>query len=449
MHDDLSRQVAGVEVYTSWLLAGQRSRHDVGVLSARFDPTRKTGELVQHPHAVEGVQHFEAIQNRDWWRFEQTWRDPRMKPAYDAALDRFDPDLLHVQHLMNLTLSLVEVAVDRGIPIVMTLHDHFMACANGGQRFHPDRTRCEELDAGVCGRCTWTQVGPLLAIKGRRAAARGLIELDPGRAAGREVPPDRLRRLRGRMSRIIPAPFGVDRIEKRWEAMRLLGDRLDLLIAPSRDLARAMIEFGLPESKIQILPHGLPDPSAVEPALLGDHAEHFGYLGSLVPHKGVHHLVTAFNGMPEDAVLSIYGSLTDDPGYVAELRGLAMHPGIRFVGEVPPTEVPTRLATLDCLVAPSIWRENAPLGVQQALAARVAVVATDLGGHRELLEQGGGLLVPPGDDVALRTALQRLHSEQGLARRLAEAAPPPRGIETHLAELDRLYDAVPGLRKEP
>jgi len=56
---------------------------------------------------------------------------------------------------------------------------------------------------------------------------------------------------------------------------------------------------------------------------------------------------------------------------------------------------------------PSLWWENSPLTVLEALAAGVPVVASRTGGVPEVVPEGAGLLVPPGDVGALRTALQR------------------------------------------
>jgi len=441
----LPQQVAGVEVYTSRLLTGQCHEDEVGLVTARVDRERRSGDLVRSHW--EGVPVYEVIQNRDASSFAQTWHDARLSQAFRSVFDAFEPDVLHVQHLMNLTLSLVEIAKEKRIPIVMTLHDHWWSCANGGQRFHPDRRRCESLDASTCGRCTWSSVGPMIALRGalrRRREARIETESsgEESVVASASGPSSRMRALQGVLARRLPTPFGAQRIERRWRAMRGLADDVDLFLAPSRDLAEAAREFGFPARRVQVLRHGMPfskkQGSRARPFL----AEHFGYLGSLVPHKGVHHLVAAFAEMPDNARLSVYGSLKDDPGYVRELREIARHPGIRFLGEVDPTSVIEVLARLDCLVVPSIWRENAPLTVQEAFVAGTPVVVSDLGGLSELVEAGGGLLVPAGDEAALRAALQRLSSESELVLRLAAGISTPRSIEDHLSDLRRIYSEL-------
>jgi glycosyltransferase involved in cell wall biosynthesis len=73
------------------------------------------------------------------------------------------------------------------------------------------------------------------------------------------------------------------------------------------------------------------------------------------------------------------------------------------------------------LVLPS-FAEGLPVVLMEALAARVPVVATRIAGVAELVEDGvSGLLVPPGDAVALRAALARVLGDPALRRAMGEA----------------------------
>ena len=77
---------------------------------------------------------------------------------------------------------------------------------------------------------------------------------------------------------------------------------------------------------------------------------------------------------------------------------------------------------LDCFILPSLG-EGISNTILEAMAARLAVVATRVGGNAELIESGmTGLLVPPGDSDALAEALVRYSTDRALARRHAKAA---------------------------
>jgi glycosyltransferase involved in cell wall biosynthesis len=449
VHDYLPEQVAGVEVYTSRIAHRQSQDHEVGLLFAVLAPDRPDASVEIGREAR--VETFGLVQNRRWSRFEQTWLDAKLAPAIGRVLDRFAPDVLHVQHLMNLGLGVVHEARRRGIPIVMTLHDQWLACANGGQRFRADRQRCDELDARRCARCTHSMVGPALALRGRgqrrRARAReqggeggpaSQIVVSPGEASAAV---SASKWLRAGWAGLVGG-LGGGRIEARWRAMRALGDEVDRFIAPSQDMRAAAIEFGLPAERVLRLPYGMPRQVAPRSRALPEHASRFAYLGSLVPHKGVHDLVCAFESLPATARLDVFGSQTDAPGYVAELRRAIRHPGIRLRGEIAPDRVPDLLGEIDCLVSPSIWRENAPLSVQEALGAGTPVIASDLGGHGELLAEGGGLLFEAGNVEALARVLGRLVSEAGLARKLGGSAMRLTSVEEHAVALDDVYRSL-------
>jgi glycosyltransferase involved in cell wall biosynthesis len=93
---------------------------------------------------------------------------------------------------------------------------------------------------------------------------------------------------------------------------------------------------------------------------------------------------------------------------------------VRFLGFRP--DVPDLLAASDFFVLPSLT-EGLPLSILEAMAHRLPVVATPVGGIPEIIEDGKhGLLVPVQDPQALADAITRLAGEPGLCNSLGEAA---------------------------
>ena len=100
----------------------------------------------------------------------------------------------------------------------------------------------------------------------------------------------------------------------------------------------------------------------------------------------------------------------------AELR-ITHH--IHFLGHR--SDIPDLMAMADVLLLTS-RSEGVPQAVTQALGMRLPVVATDVGGVGELIEnEHSGLLIPPEDPAAAATALARLEQDKELALRLGEA----------------------------
>ena len=111
------------------------------------------------------------------------------------------------------------------------------------------------------------------------------------------------------------------------------------------------------------------------------------------------------------------GELRDQLGADADRLGVADR--VTFVGFR--RDMDALLGACDLVVLPSLY-EGLPLALIEAMAAGRAVVATDIGGTRELVMDGEtGILVPPRDPTALAGAVQRVVGDDALARRLGSA----------------------------
>ena len=105
----------------------------------------------------------------------------------------------------------------------------------------------------------------------------------------------------------------------------------------------------------------------------------------------------------------------------ARLRALAAgDPRIRFRGPVAPDGQGRLWDSLDALVVPSLWWENSPLAVLEALAAGTPVVSTPVSGMRGLLGGGAGVVVDDFTPEALAAAIRELLHDP--ARRAAMGA---------------------------
>ena len=153
-------------------------------------------------------------------------------------------------------------------------------------------------------------------------------------------------------------------------------------------------------------------------------------------------LIEAILGLTQhDWTLDVIGNPALDPSYSARLRALAKGDArIRFRGGVAPAALEGVWDELDLLVVPSLWWENSPLTVLEALAAGVPVVASRTGGVPEVLPQDAGALVPPGDVNALRSALADVLEGRLLAGALAPL--PLKTAALGARELAALYSAL-------
>jgi len=434
VHDFLPLHVAGVEVYTSLLSRFLSHDHDVSILTSEVRPERPNLSLERREHM--GMPVFELVNNHRFQSFEETYRHPEIDARLESVLDEVRPDVIHIQHLMNHSFGIVDAARKRGIPVLLTLHDHWLECANGGQRFRAEEGRCETLDARQCGACTAHM--NRMGFASRSALARFEGGQSRSRATARMI--DLARRGAGRVG----AARQARRIRARWKHVHEMADKVDLFISPSRYLRDEFVRFGFPETKVIHSDYGFDVDGFEMRGDLPETVRKFGFVGSLVPHKGVHILIQAFQRMPRDATLEICGALHYSPFYAEGLQQNATHPGVSFNGGYPPDRVPSFLREIDCLIVPSIWQENSPLTVHEGFMTGIPVVAARMGGMVELIDEGGGLLYDPDDPGALHECLQRLYDEPGLGRRLGASAPQVKSIKENATELAQLYHSFTG-----
>ena len=180
--------------------------------------------------------------------------------------------------------------------------------------------------------------------------------------------------------------------------------------------------FSAPEhwSKLHIVHCGV-DPARYDgPA--PNAAVHLLFVGRLAAVKGVPVLFEALQGLISehpDLRLTLVGDGPEREALERLAAGLGDH--VDFVGYKSQDEVAALLREATALVLPS-FAEGLPVVLMEALAARVPVVTTRIAGVADLVEDGeSGLLVPPGDAVALRAALARVLGDPEARRRMGEA----------------------------
>jgi glycosyltransferase involved in cell wall biosynthesis len=438
VHGFPPRSTAGVEVYTLRLAHALRARgHEVLVLSAVHDLAARPGSTRRRQH--EGVPVVEVVNVHHRGTLAATYDDPDMDRAIATVLREFRPDCVHVQHLLNLSAGLVAEARGAGARVVFTLHDYWLSCPRDGLRARADLTICETMDHAVCAACIADSpylVPPLQ--RGLAGAARGL---GLGRHLHRlhDLAPrfteTTLRLLRRAKPPDLPA--GALAMDQRAAALRAAAAGVDAFLAPTTFARDRALAFGLDPARTRVVRLGvLREPARARP---GGPRRRFGFVGTLAPHKGVHVLVEAFRALPDPTItLDLHGSETVHPGYAASLRRSAGGDArVRFRGPFAEGSQDAVLDSFDVLVLPSVWWENSPLVVLEALGRGLPVIASAIGGVPELVTGDSGLLVSPGDRAQLRDALASVREGVRLAGPLAPL--PLRTVAEHASELEGIY----------
>jgi glycosyltransferase involved in cell wall biosynthesis len=406
----------GTELYTQSLA---RTQIKQGHHAAVFAPSSSSHLATEFTsESDDGLQVYRVpLGERSRTRvFIDTFRKPKIQNALSQVLRIERPDLVHIQHLMGMPMTLAQVLQVARIPYLVTLHDYWYVCANAQLLTNTDQAVCQGPDSLFtnCAQCALA-----------RAGQNGLQWLAPS------VAPLMAARNRG---------------------LRKVLDGAGCVIAPTRFVRQTYADLGLEQGKMVVIPHGINLPEEVRQmrqdasrtSQKEERCLRIGFVGSIAWQKGVHVLVEAANRLPQDSVaVTIYGSLDSFPEYTARLRDMIAGPSINLSGRLARRDLWQALADLDLIVLPALWYETSSLVLDEAFAARVPVVASDIGVLAEKVQDGvNGRLFPPGDAQALRDILQAIIDDPALLEHWQNGIPDVRGIEEHVQQIEELYRSL-------
>lgn len=328
-------------------------------------------------------------------------------------LETFDPDVVHLQHLKGLSPRIPALCADHGVTCILTLHDFWTLCHREQLR-QPDGTRCSgPTSIEKCTTCYAEYVSQHVLESNFDAPSQTASDGEGVKSIVAE-----------------PVAHRTDRLRRALEAC-------DRLVAPSRYLRDVFVRYGTDPARIVQLRNGIQTDRFQTSTFDPDEPLQVGYAGRVAESKGVHLLVHAIDHVP-NAELHVYGQFNpDEEPYHARLRE-TVGDRVRFHGWY--AAAADVFADLDVFVLPSVWVENSPLVIQEAFAAGVPVVTSDIGGMTELVTDGvDGLTVPVSNRDALAAALERLATDPDLVRRLRAGVEPPTDLADHADELLALY----------
>jgi glycosyltransferase involved in cell wall biosynthesis len=436
IHDFLPRHRAGSELYAYDLASAQAASHDVWVLAAEYEPTMPHGAL--RWRAYEQLPVIELINNWAFRTFDETYESPRLNRQIAHVLHAIQPDIVHVHNLLNLSFELPRLARERGARAVATLHDYTLVCAAGGQRVHTaDAHLCETIDPDRCARCfAESPLGSQFAA-GRTLGAGTLFK-----AAAhfyRRAPS--VTRFLARTVGGSPSVTSED-LRRRLAASWSVFDMLDAVVAPSQSMATEYTRLGVSPRRLEVSSYG--STVVVQPRRTrASSVPNIGFAGTLIWHKGPHVLLQAARMLRGSFTITLHGDPAVAPDYFEDLKRQAHGLPVRFAGPFERTGMAGVYESLDLAVVPSLWPENAPFVIQEALAYRVPVVGSAIGGIPEFVHPGvNGALFECGSPASLAEVLQRLIDDPAERVRLGSSPVSIKSITQDAAEWDVRYERV-------
>jgi glycosyltransferase involved in cell wall biosynthesis len=212
----------------------------------------------------------------------------------------------------------------------------------------------------------------------------------------------------------------------KWLLPTLLDRPGDTVLVQNPDDRAALLDLGINETRITLIPGSGVDTDALQPSSEPDGPITYGFAGRLLTDKGIRALVAAHDIVRRQGLqtnLLIAGN--PDPANPAsvslqEVNEWTQRPGITWLGHVK--DIASLWKRCHFAVLPS-HREGLPGSLMEAAACGRAMIATDAPGCREIvIDDQTGLLVPIEDPQALAQAITRLAASPELRTRYGNAA---------------------------
>ncbi|MFA6522648.1 MAG: glycosyltransferase family 4 protein [Patescibacteria group bacterium] len=316
---------------------------------------------------------------------------------FSSFLDTVKPDVVHIHNIYtHISPSILGACKKRGIPVVMTVHDHGLISAN-------------------------------------YALWDGQKPMDPKTLSIWKVAKT------GYIKNSYLATFGLELVVRLQRVLGMYDRYIDRYIAVSNYMKKSLVAAGYPKEKIEVL-YNFAD-VAFRPARKKIN-KNIVFVGSLENNKGVATLIEAIRSF-KDAKLFIAGTGSDEKELRERAQGMKQ---VKFLGFVAGTELEDLVASSRVAVVPSIWNEPFGLVAVEAMALGTPVIVSDRGGLPEIVESGiSGEIFKAGNVESLRKALSNVLEDDDYAGDLAKDA-YKRAKE--IADPQKHLKAVMGIYKE-
>ena len=394
IHGYPNRYNAGSEVYSQSLChALIKHGHEVIVFSRHENAYKEEYSVewdVDPLYEQIKVCLINMAHSRDGYRHDE------VDKALGMLLDQYKPDVVHIGHLNHLSTSMVFEINKRGLPLIFTLHDFWLMCPRGqflqtiNSKSIPLYPTCTNQEDRKCAITCYSRYFSFPEDKEDIA-------------------------------------HWTRWVGKRMEHIKDISNHIDLFIAPSRYLMDRFIEnFPMDVSKIIYLDYGFPLERLKGRVRKKEKDFIFGYIGTHKQAKGILHLIEAFNESHEGAQLKIWGPPLQPftNSLKAKIEGFSRYvqEKIHWMGGYSNEKIVEDVFNhIDAIVVPSIWGENSPLVIHEALEAKVPVITANFGGMKEYVQhEVNGLLFDHRDSFSLAKQMRRLSREPGLLEKLTK-----------------------------
>jgi glycosyltransferase involved in cell wall biosynthesis len=447
----LPDSIGGTEVYSYQLSKALIQRgYDVTVLTA-LDDVRLERFKVIHT-SFEGIKVVQIVNSSIHARsFVDYFLSPQVDDLFAKLMRKMKPDVIHFQHLAYLSAKLPEMAHRMNIPSILTLHDYWYMCFRS-QLLRPGYGVCPgPAEGAFCASCSHKSAFNPLAVPRFPFLVKTMNS------------PEIRKRIASMIENLPPSFVSAARVWLFKQGDNGAGDGIELLenkfryslfkrqllfpkfvLSPSVHLKHRYEREGFRD--IMVLPIGFhPTAQMQRPRLNGK--LRIAYIGNVERHKGLMVMLSELAKSRDlhKIEINVHGK-SKDLVYFAEVKRLAkksLRENVNFHGGYrSDTDLKDILAKIHLVVFPSLWEENYPLVIREALLNGVPVIASKIGGAPEIIESGvNGFLFDPYEEGDLSAKINLILTNPRLLDTITEGArnTTVESMEQHVSKLCDLY----------
>ena len=392
---------AGTELYTYHLANVLQSRgHEVTVLyPVLMEANQSPGVAVETNYEHLSVVNLPISRTQS-----AAMRKEELKPIIRKYFLEHPVDVVHIQHLLGLSTSFVDVLEELNIPMVFTANDFWFLC----QQVHlvePNGELCtgpETIDK--CIQCFQSRNGP--------------------------TSEDRIPSLFYHMA---------ERLFLCRQTMR----KIDLVLCPSEFLLGMLKKYKYEAKRMIHAPQGAALFTPMTPVSQSQGRLVLSYFGTISFRKGLDILIEAINQIDASNLeLRIYGSIVQPEYFERTMKMVRTGKSVRYYGPYQPHNLPHMLSETHVTVVPSRG-ESYPFIIRESLHGGIPVIASSIAGIPEIVrDEENGLLFQAGSVSDLCKQLDRVIKHPGLIDELKSRIQPVKSIEQEAVELEKHYASI-------
>jgi glycosyltransferase involved in cell wall biosynthesis len=315
---------------------------------------------------------------------------------FGRLLDDFKPDIIHCHNIYHqLSPSILPEARKRRIPVIMHVHDYKLVCPN--YKLYTQGKTCFRCRGGAYYQCTvhnCYQSWPRSFLASVEAYLHNSI-------------------------------------------LNIYRRDVDNFICPSLFAKEQLQLNNFPQDKLSLI-YNFPDQLA-EPTIKTGLKPYLLYFGRLSAEKGLIGLLEGLAKTDENLIIAGEGPQLKE---LEQLIGqLGLKERVNLVGFKSGAELADLIANAQAVVMASLWPENMPLSVLEALSLGRPVIASNSGGVPEIVKDGeNGFLFQAGDGLSLKQAIDRFHlADKDRLHQRAKDSVANLTPDHHYQEIIKLY----------